>query len=90
MARHAGKGRSLRLRLWPRTRFLIVAGQKRQTLHQARQGHHEPTVLIRKSLGARVGCHLALEEKVTALICLGYPLCGGGDPASKSLFIDAT
>jgi predicted alpha/beta-hydrolase family hydrolase len=22
-----------------------------------------------------------LEEKVTALICLGYPLCGGGDPA---------
>jgi predicted alpha/beta-hydrolase family hydrolase len=21
-----------------------------------------------------------LEEKVTALVCLGYPLCGGGDP----------
>src|SRR5208282_4212620 len=53
----------------------------RQALRQARQGHHGPTVLIGKSLGARVGCHLALEEKVTALICLGYPLCGGGDPA---------
>ena len=53
----------------------------RQALHQARQGHHGPTILIGKSLGARVGCHLALEEKVTALICLGYPLCGGGDPA---------
>ena len=26
----------------------------------------------RKELGARVGCHLALEEKVAALICLGY------------------
>jgi uncharacterized protein len=53
----------------------------RQALHQARQGHNGPTILIGKSLGARVGCHLALEEKVTALICLGYPLCGGGDPA---------
>jgi uncharacterized protein len=53
----------------------------RQALQQARQGHDGPTVLIGKSLGARVGCHLALEEKVTAVICLGYPLCGGGDPA---------
>jgi predicted alpha/beta-hydrolase family hydrolase len=53
----------------------------RHALQQARQGHDGPTVLIGKSLGARVGCHLALEEKVTAVICLGYPLCGGGDPA---------
>jgi uncharacterized protein len=53
----------------------------REALNLARQGHTGPTVLIGKSLGARVGCHLALEEKVTALICLGYPLCGGGDPA---------
>jgi uncharacterized protein len=53
----------------------------RQALVQARQGHSGPTVLIGKSLGARVGCHLALEEAVDALVCLGYPLCGGGDPA---------
>lgn len=37
------------------------------------------TVLIGKSMGSRVGCHLALQEKVAAVICLGYPLCGGGD-----------
>jgi uncharacterized protein len=53
----------------------------RQALHEARQEHNGPTVLIGKSLGARVGCHLALEEKVAAVICLGYPLCGGGNPA---------
>src|ERR1700739_1660703 len=53
----------------------------RQALIQAREGRSVPTVLIGKSLGARVGCHLALEEEVDALICLGYPLCGGGDPA---------
>ena len=53
----------------------------RQALGQARQEHNGPIILIGKSLGARVGCHLALEEKVAAVICLGYPLCGGGDPA---------
>jgi uncharacterized protein len=53
----------------------------REALHEAQQGHKGPIVLIGKSLGARVGCHLALEEKVDAVICLGYPLCGGGDPA---------
>ena len=30
-------------------------------------------------MGGRVGCHVALVENVMALICFGYPLCGGGD-----------
>ena len=38
-------------------------------------------VLAGKSMGGRVGCHLALETPVAALVCFGYPLCGGGDPA---------
>ena len=33
-----------------------------------------PVVLIGKSMGSRIGCHLALEEDVAALVCLGYPL----------------
>src|SRR5437763_6067495 len=37
------------------------------------------TFLIGKSMGGRIGCHLALEEKVSGLICLGYPLCAMGD-----------
>jgi predicted alpha/beta-hydrolase family hydrolase len=32
-------------------------------------------------MGSRVGCHLALEENVHELVCFGYPLCGGGNPA---------
>jgi len=36
-------------------------------------------VLIGKSMGGRIGCHVSLEEKVDGLVCLGYPLCGGGD-----------
>src|SRR5437870_6082929 len=39
----------------------------------------ESTVLIGKSMGGRVGCHLSLEEKVDGLVCLGYPLCATGD-----------
>lgn len=38
-----------------------------------------PVVLIGKSMGSRVGCHLSLETPVAAIVCLGYPLCGGGD-----------
>lgn len=52
----------------------------REALAQARQGHGGPTFLIGKSLGGRVGCHVALEEDVAGVICLGYPLCGGGNP----------
>jgi len=53
----------------------------REALTRARQLYAGPTVLIGKSMGGRVGCHLALKEHVTAVICLSYPLCGGGDRA---------
>lgn len=41
----------------------------------------ESIVLVGKSMGGRVGCHLSLEEKVSGLVCLGYPLCAMGDRA---------
>ena len=53
----------------------------RQALVGARQDENEPTFLIGKSMGGRIGCHVALEEAVSGIICMGYPLCGGGDPA---------
>jgi predicted alpha/beta-hydrolase family hydrolase len=36
-------------------------------------------ILIGKSMGGRIGCHVALEESVDGLVCLGYPLCAMGD-----------
>jgi len=51
----------------------------RSALAEAREKSSGPIFLIGKSMGGRIGCHLALEEKVAGLICLGYPLCGGGD-----------
>lgn len=51
----------------------------RQALINARQESDGPTILMGKSMGGRIGCHVALEEKVDALVCLGYPLCAMGD-----------
>lgn len=42
-------------------------------------GETRSTILIGKSMGGRIGCHVALEERVDGLICLGYPLCAMGD-----------
>src|SRR5438105_2580179 len=30
-------------------------------------------------MGVRIGSNVSLEEKVSGLICLGYPLCAMGD-----------
>lgn len=49
----------------------------RQALIEARRGR--AAILIGKSMGGRIGCHVSLEEKVEGLVCFGYPLCGGGD-----------
>jgi len=57
---------------------LIAAHRK--VLSQARARHPAGSIiLIGKSMGGRIGCHVSLEEKVDALVCLGYPLCAMGD-----------
>ena len=58
-----------------------LVGAHRQALADARRESGQSTFLIGKSMGGRVGCHVALEEPVAGVICFGYPLCGGGDPA---------
>jgi predicted alpha/beta-hydrolase family hydrolase len=52
----------------------------RAALADLRARHDGPIVLAGKSMGGRIGCHLACEENVDAVICLGYPLCGAGNP----------
>jgi len=53
----------------------------RQALADARRLPLQSIILIGKSMGGRIGCHVALEEKVNGVVCLGYPLCAMGDPA---------
>ena len=51
----------------------------RAALAQLRVEHDGPIVLAGKSMGGRVGCHIALVDPVAAVICFGYPLCAAGD-----------
>jgi hypothetical protein len=49
----------------------------RAALAKAVEGPHGPVVLVGKSMGSRIGCHVSLEEpSVAALVCFGYPLRG--------------
>ena len=60
-------------------RLPVLIARHRRALIEARQPSR-PTILIGKSMGGRIGCHVSLETPVAGLVCLGYPLCGGGDP----------
>jgi predicted alpha/beta-hydrolase family hydrolase len=51
----------------------------RQALLQMKEKSDGPIILAGKSMGGRIGCHVALKENVAALVCFGYPLCAGGD-----------
>jgi predicted alpha/beta-hydrolase family hydrolase len=59
--------------------LLKLIDAHKAALAAIRAKHRGEIVLIGKSMGGRVGCHVALTEKVHAVVCLGYPLCGGGD-----------
>ena len=47
-------------------------------LKKMRGRKRSPVILIGKSMGGRMGCHVALETEVDALVCLGYPLVSPG------------
>src|SRR5438132_12983284 len=60
---------------------LIAAHRQALAEALAKSGATAPIILIGKSMGGRIGCHVAIEEKVDGLICLGYPLCAMGNRA---------
>src|SRR5262245_21058682 len=54
----------------------VLLRAHREEIAKGRRADNGPLVLVGKSMGARIGCHVAAEsdEPVRALICLGYPL----------------
>jgi hypothetical protein len=67
-------------------RLPALVAAHRAALSEARAGRDRPVVLVGKSMGGRVGCHVALEDPVSGVVCLGYPLRGArGDLRSEVL-----
>jgi predicted alpha/beta-hydrolase family hydrolase len=57
----------------------VLVAAHRAALAEARRRYAGPAVLVGKSMGGRVGCHVALEEPpgaIAGIVCLGYPLRG--------------
>lgn len=54
-------------------------------LRTGKEIHGEQAILIGKSMGGRIGCHVALEEAALANVCLGYPLVS---PSGKGALRD--
>jgi predicted alpha/beta-hydrolase family hydrolase len=59
-----------------------------EALAAARLGGAGAAVLVGKSMGSRVGCHLALREPVAGLVCLGYPLRGASGALRDQVLLD--
>ena len=62
----------------------MIAGRRRPDRHALLLSAHRaelelvagsgPIFLVGKSMGSRIGCHVATTERVSGLICFGYPL----------------
>ena len=50
----------------------------RSVVDRVRKETGTAPILVGKSMGGRMGCHVSLETEVRALVCLGYPLSNMG------------
>jgi predicted alpha/beta-hydrolase family hydrolase len=64
-------------------RLPVLIEAHRAELAELRASGGGPIFLIGKSMGGRIGCHVALEESVAGLVCLGYPLKSGATGALR-------
>ena len=63
----------------------LVAAHVAALRELAARSPGSPIILIGKSMGGRIGCHVAAEHptEVAAVVCLGYPLKSGATGALR-------
>src|SRR5689334_6749013 len=69
---------------------LLAAHEEALREARARHGPDRPVVLAGKSMGSRIGCHLAVKltdagdpSAPAAVVCFGYPLRAGSSGALR-------
>lgn len=74
-------------------RHPVLVDAHRAAFETARAGHSR-VVLLGKSMGSRIGCHVAAEATARqqpaprALVCLGYPLVGANGSVRDQVLLD--
>lgn len=75
----------------------VLVAAHRAELARVRAGQAGPVILIGKSMGGRIGCHVAVEleqagatasERPAALVCLGYPLVAPGGAVRDQVLLE--
>ena len=72
-------------------RLPILMAAHQTAFERLRSEHAGPIVLIGKSMGGRIGCHLANHlgnNGPTALVCLGYPLVAPKGAVRDAVLMD--
>ena len=57
----------------------LIAAHREALANARKQSGNPFVILVGKSMGSRIGCHVANQEQVAGLVCLGYPLCAAGN-----------
>jgi uncharacterized protein len=64
-------------------RLPVLLAAHREALAELKARARGPVFLIGKSMGGRIGCHVAIQDDVAGVICLGYPLKSGATGALR-------
>lgn len=64
---------------------VLVTAHLAEVRALAARAPRAPIVLVGKSMGGRIGCHVAADHptEIAALVCLGYPLRSGASGALR-------
>jgi predicted alpha/beta-hydrolase family hydrolase len=75
----------------------VLVSTHRAEFERLRAERRGPIVLAGKSMGGRIGCHVAVElaqagvseaERPAALVCMGYPLVAPGGAVRDQVLLD--
>jgi uncharacterized protein len=67
----------------------LVAAHRAELLRLREESQAgDALLLVGKSMGGRVGCHVALESAVSGCVCFGYPLRGQNGKLRDQVLLD--